>query len=77
MRTHKRFLDIVDPTPQTDALMKLELAAGSMSRSFNDAIRRASTVECSGGFREIEPMFRCNCSEGCDLGYTETANTFP
>ena len=29
MRTHKRLLDIVDPTPQTvDALMKLELAAG-------------------------------------------------
>ena len=29
MRTHKRVLDIVDPTPQTvDALMKLELSAG-------------------------------------------------
>ena len=29
MRTHKRLLDIVDPTPQTvDALMKLDLAAG-------------------------------------------------
>lgn len=29
VRTHKRLLDIVDPTPQTvDALMKLELAAG-------------------------------------------------
>jgi small subunit ribosomal protein S10 len=29
MRTHKRLLDIVEPTPQTvDALMKLELAAG-------------------------------------------------
>ncbi|MEQ8968205.1 MAG: 30S ribosomal protein S10 [Azospirillaceae bacterium] len=29
MRTHKRLLDIIDPTPQTvDALMKLELAAG-------------------------------------------------
>jgi small subunit ribosomal protein S10 len=29
IRTHKRLLDIVDPTPQTvDALMKLELAAG-------------------------------------------------
>jgi small subunit ribosomal protein S10 len=29
IRTHKRVLDIVDPTPQTvDALMKLELAAG-------------------------------------------------
>ena len=27
--THKRLLDIVDPTPQTvDALMKLDLAAG-------------------------------------------------
>ena len=29
MRTHKRLLDIVNPTPQTiDALMKLDLAAG-------------------------------------------------
>ena len=29
MRTHKRILDIVDPTPQTVAeLMKLDLAAG-------------------------------------------------
>ena len=29
VRTHKRVLDIVDPTPQTvDALMKLDLAAG-------------------------------------------------
>jgi len=29
MRTHRRILDIVDPTPQTvDALMKLDLAAG-------------------------------------------------
>ena len=28
MRTHKRLIDIVDPTPQTvDALMKLDLAA--------------------------------------------------
>ncbi len=28
-RSHKRLLDIVDPTPQTvDALMKLDLAAG-------------------------------------------------
>ena len=29
MRTHKRLLDIIDPTPQTvDALMKLDLSAG-------------------------------------------------
>ena len=29
IRTHKRVLDFVDPTPQTvDALMKLDLAAG-------------------------------------------------
>lgn len=29
IRTHKRLIDIHDPTPQTvDALMKLELAAG-------------------------------------------------
>jgi len=29
IRSHKRVLDIIDPTPQTvDALMKLDLAAG-------------------------------------------------
>ena len=29
IRTHKRLLDIIDPTPHTvDALMKLDLAAG-------------------------------------------------
>jgi small subunit ribosomal protein S10 len=29
VRTHKRVLDIIEPTPQTvDALMKLDLAAG-------------------------------------------------
>jgi small subunit ribosomal protein S10 len=29
IRTHRRLIDILDPTPQTvDALMKLELAAG-------------------------------------------------
>ncbi len=29
IRTHKRLVDILDPTPETvDALMKLELAAG-------------------------------------------------
>ena len=29
MRTHKRLLDIIDPTPQTvDALMKLDLPSG-------------------------------------------------
>ncbi len=29
IRTHKRLLDVVDPTPQTiDALMKLDLPAG-------------------------------------------------
>ena len=29
IRTHKRLMDIIDPTPQTvDALMKIDLAAG-------------------------------------------------
>ena len=29
IRTHKRLMDIIDPTPQTvDALMKLDLASG-------------------------------------------------
>ena len=29
VRTHRRLIDIIDPTPQTvDALMKLELSAG-------------------------------------------------
>ena len=34
MRTHKRLLDILDPTPQTvDALMKLDCRRASTSRS--------------------------------------------
>src|ERR1700752_5023768 len=34
IRTHKRLLDIIDPTPQTvDALMKLDFAGGGASRS--------------------------------------------
>ena len=34
IRTHKRILDIVDPTPQTvDALMKLDLSPVSASKS--------------------------------------------
>src|SRR3990167_7619046 len=38
MRTHKRLLDIVDPTPQTvDSLMKLDLPAGVDVRSSSDA----------------------------------------
>jgi len=43
IRTHKRMLDIVDPTPQTvDALMKLDLAAGvdveiKLGRVYDDA----------------------------------------
>jgi len=37
MRTHKRLLDIVDPTPQTvDALMKLDLAAGNAAALIDD-----------------------------------------
>ena len=33
IRTHKRVLDIIDPTPQTvDALMKLDLAAGVVAK---------------------------------------------
>ena len=46
IRTHKRLLDIIDPTPQTvDALMKLDLAAGvdveiKLVRSVSDAHRR-------------------------------------
>ena len=29
MRTHKRLLDVIEPTPQTiDALMRLEIPAG-------------------------------------------------
>src|SRR5216117_4438419 len=37
MRTHKRLLDIVDPTPQTvDSLMKLDLPAGVTSKSSSE-----------------------------------------
>jgi hypothetical protein len=42
IRTHKRLLDIVDPTPQTvDALMKLDLAPASTSRSSSKGARDA------------------------------------
>ena len=50
IRTHKRVLDIVDPTPQTvDALMKLDLAAGvdveiKLAKVLASA---SSTVECA------------------------------
>ena len=34
MRTHKRLIDIIDPTPKTvDSLMRLDLPAASTSRS--------------------------------------------
>ena len=43
MRTHKRLLDIVDPTPQTvDALMKLDLAAGCRRR--DQALERGAQL---------------------------------
>src|SRR5262249_20842743 len=49
IRTHKRVLDIVDPTPQTvDALMKLDLAAGvdveiKLGRALNGAFMTFSS----------------------------------
>jgi len=50
MRTHKRLLDIVDPTPQTvDALMKLDLA-GRCGRG-NQGVRQAVTP--AGAQKEI------------------------
>src|ERR1700687_3334529 len=53
MRTHKRLLDIVDPTPQTvDALMKLDLAAGV----------EGEIKLCAGG-EEHENAFRGDCTE--------------
>ena len=40
MRTHKRLIDIIDPTPDVmDALMKLELPAGRRRR--DQAVRQA------------------------------------
>ena len=60
VRTYKRLLDIVQPTPQTvDALMKLDLAAGVTSRSSwpnsRHALHRASNrwipPEISSGLR--------------------------
>src|ERR1700687_1254503 len=67
MRTHKRLLDIVDPTPQTvDALMKLDLAAGvdveiKLERTFRAPVgnRRASP-----GKRKAEHAFRSDRAEG-------------
>src|SRR6202158_4961309 len=67
IRTHKRVLDIVDPTPQTvDALMKLDLAAGvdveiKLERTFRAPVgnRRASP-----GKRKAEHAFRSDRAEG-------------
>src|ERR687887_342777 len=43
MRTHKRLLDIVDPTPQTvDALMKLDLPAGVAGAILGGGIGRGA-----------------------------------
>src|SRR6478609_6399594 len=52
VRTYKRLLDIVQPTPQTvDALMKLDLAAGVTSRSSWPNSRRAPQGAPNGGYR--------------------------
>src|SRR4029453_991147 len=52
MRTHKRLLDIVDPTPQTvDALMKLDLAAGVDAEIKLWAERTAENRTTSHAFR--------------------------
>ena len=46
MRTHKRVLDIVEPTPQTvDALMKLDLASGvDVKLNYRNNIMRCGLV---------------------------------
>ncbi len=45
IRTHKRLLDIVDPTPQTvDALMKLDLAAAGRAVNLQ---QRGVTICCA------------------------------
>ncbi len=54
MRTHKRVLDIVDPTPQTvDALMKLDLAAAWTWRSSSES---AEDLELTVSSREGENL---------------------
>src|SRR4030065_1732192 len=46
MRTHKRLLDIVDPTPQTvDSLMKLDLPAGGGVESKLESARDEAKSE--------------------------------
>lgn len=41
MRTHKRLIDILDPTPKTvDSLMRLDLPPTSTSRSSSEGCRR-------------------------------------
>ena len=56
IRTHKRVLDIVDPTPQTvDALMKLDLAAGvDVEIKLNQGAERCRRLKrrASRGFAE-------------------------
>src|SRR5262245_47507845 len=70
MRTHKRLLDIVDPTPQTvDALMKLDLAAGVdveiKLHELEHQPRRAKAPKAPLK-EERKNAFRCNCKEGGD-----------
>ena len=50
IRTHKRLIDILDPTPQTvDALMKLELAAGvDVEIKLESWRRKHSCVQAAG-----------------------------
>ena len=63
IRTHRRLLDIVDPTPQTvDALMKLDLAAGvdveliapiAMDQGLRFAIREGGRTVGAGVVAQI------------------------
>jgi ribosomal protein S10 len=52
MRTHKRLLDIVDPTPQTvDALMKLDLCRRCRRR--DQALIRLSRNNKEGTWEDV------------------------
>ena len=57
IRTHKRLLDIVDPTPQTvDALMKLDLAAGvdvAIKPSGGDCMMRSGIIAKKVGMTRL------------------------
>ena len=55
MRTHKRLIDILEPTPKTvDALMRLDLPAGV---DIESSCERARAISPEGGARRCPRQY--------------------